>query len=74
MMEYGFEAGFYLVKDDALLLGPFQGKVACVNKRWVSHIKWTDRSPISGQIISSRRGSLSGTTVTYQVRERTCGN
>lgn len=24
-------AGFYLVKDDALLLGPFQGKVACVN-------------------------------------------
>ncbi len=24
-------AGFYLVKDEALLLGPFQGKVACVN-------------------------------------------
>ena len=24
-------AGFYLVKDDNLLLGPFQGKVACVN-------------------------------------------
>ena len=24
-------AGFYIVKDDALLLGPFQGKVACVN-------------------------------------------
>ena len=24
-------AGFYLVKDDALLLGPFQGKTACVN-------------------------------------------
>ena len=24
-------AGFYLVKNDALLLGPFQGKVACVN-------------------------------------------
>ena len=24
-------AGFYLVRDDALLLGPFQGKVACVN-------------------------------------------
>ena len=23
--------GFYLVKDDNLLLGPFQGKVACVN-------------------------------------------
>lgn len=23
-------AGFYLVKDDVLLLGPFQGKVACV--------------------------------------------
>ena len=23
-------AGFYLVKDDSLLLGPFQGKVACV--------------------------------------------
>lgn len=23
-------AGFYFVKDDALLLGPFQGKVACV--------------------------------------------
>ena len=23
-------AGFYLVKDDALVLGPFQGKVACV--------------------------------------------
>ena len=23
-------AGFYLVKDDALLLGPFQGNVACV--------------------------------------------
>lgn len=23
-------AGFYLVKDDALLVGPFQGKVACV--------------------------------------------
>ena len=23
-------AGFYLVKDDALILGPFQGKVACV--------------------------------------------
>ena len=23
-------AGFYLVRDDALLLGPFQGKVACV--------------------------------------------
>ena len=23
-------AGFYLVKDDNLLLGPFQGKVACV--------------------------------------------
>ena len=23
-------AGFYLVKDGALLLGPFQGKVACV--------------------------------------------
>ncbi len=23
-------AGFYLVKDNALLLGPFQGKVACV--------------------------------------------
>ena len=24
-------AGFYLVKDNSLLLGPFQGKVACVN-------------------------------------------
>ncbi len=24
-------AGFYLVRNDALLLGPFQGKVACVN-------------------------------------------
>ena len=24
-------AGFYLVKDDALLLGPFQGTTACVN-------------------------------------------
>ncbi len=24
-------AGFYLVKNDALLLGPFQGKTACVN-------------------------------------------
>ncbi len=24
-------AGFYLVKDENLLLGPFQGKVACVN-------------------------------------------
>ena len=24
-------AGFYLVKNDNLLLGPFQGKVACVN-------------------------------------------
>ena len=24
-------AGFYIVRDDALLLGPFQGKVACVN-------------------------------------------
>ncbi|MBR4471859.1 MAG: GAF domain-containing protein [Erysipelotrichaceae bacterium] len=24
-------AGFYLVKDNALLLGPFQGKTACVN-------------------------------------------
>jgi len=24
-------AGFYLVKDGALLLGPFQGKIACVN-------------------------------------------
>ncbi len=24
-------AGFYLVKDGALLLGPFQGKTACVN-------------------------------------------
>lgn len=24
-------AGFYLVKDGNLLLGPFQGKVACVN-------------------------------------------
>ena len=23
-------AGFYLVRDDVLLLGPFQGKVACV--------------------------------------------
>ena len=23
-------AGFYLVKDESLLLGPFQGKVACV--------------------------------------------
>ena len=23
-------AGFYLVKDDELVLGPFQGKVACV--------------------------------------------
>ena len=23
-------AGFYLVRDDALILGPFQGKVACV--------------------------------------------
>jgi GAF domain-containing protein len=23
-------AGFYLVKDEALILGPFQGKVACV--------------------------------------------
>ncbi|MCR5792543.1 MAG: GAF domain-containing protein [Lachnospiraceae bacterium] len=23
-------SGFYLVKDEALLLGPFQGKVACV--------------------------------------------
>ena len=23
-------AGFYIVRDDALLLGPFQGKVACV--------------------------------------------
>ena len=23
-------AGFYLVKDDSLLLGPFQGKTACV--------------------------------------------
>ena len=23
-------AGFYLVKDDVLMLGPFQGKVACV--------------------------------------------
>ena len=24
-------AGFYLVRNDALLLGPFQGKVACAN-------------------------------------------
>ena len=24
-------AGFYLVRNEALLLGPFQGKVACVN-------------------------------------------
>ena len=24
-------AGFYLVRNDALLLGPFQGKTACVN-------------------------------------------
>jgi len=24
-------AGFYLVRDDALILGPFQGKTACVN-------------------------------------------
>jgi len=24
-------AGFYLIKNDALLLGPFQGKTACVN-------------------------------------------
>ena len=24
-------AGFYLVKEEALLLGPFQGKTACVN-------------------------------------------
>lgn len=24
-------AGFYLVRNDALLLGPFQGKVACIN-------------------------------------------
>ena len=24
-------AGFYLIKDNNLLLGPFQGKVACVN-------------------------------------------
>ena len=24
-------AGFYLVRDGALLLGPFQGKTACVN-------------------------------------------
>lgn len=24
-------AGFYLVRNDVLLLGPFQGKVACVN-------------------------------------------
>ena len=23
-------AGFYIVKDDALIVGPFQGKVACV--------------------------------------------
>ena len=23
--------GFYLVKNDALILGPFQGKIACVN-------------------------------------------
>ena len=24
-------AGFYLVRNEALLLGPFQGKTACVN-------------------------------------------
>lgn len=29
-MEQVNWAGFYLVKDGALLLGPFQGKVACV--------------------------------------------
>ena len=29
-MEQVNWAGFYLVKDGALLLGPFQGKAACV--------------------------------------------
>lgn len=32
-MENVSWAGFYLVKDDALILGPFQGKVACVKIR-----------------------------------------
>ena len=37
-------AGFYLVKEDALILGPFQGKVACVRiekGRGVCGTAWT---------------------------------
>ena len=29
-----FWAGFYLVKEDELVLGPFQGPVACTRIRW----------------------------------------
>ena len=38
-------AGFYIVKDGALLLGPFQGKVACVKiakGRGVCGTAWAD--------------------------------
>ena len=38
-------AGFYLVKDGALLLGPFQGKVACVRierERGVCGTAWAE--------------------------------
>ena len=36
-LKYGmafFWAGFYLVKEDELVLGPFQGPVACTRIRW----------------------------------------
>ena len=38
-------AGFYLVKSDALILGPFQGKVACVKiekRRGVCGTAWAE--------------------------------
>ena len=40
-------AGFYLVKDDCLILGPFQGKVACVRidkGRGVCGTAWAEDS------------------------------
>ena len=40
-------AGFYLVKNDALILGPFQGKVACVRidkGRGVCGTAWAEDS------------------------------
>ena len=46
-MEYVNWAGFYLVKDDTLVLGPFQGNVACVRiekGRGVCGTAWAEDS------------------------------